>query len=144
MFDPNGNWRNWDGQVEVHETWAEHGPAGIIEVNHVTEGSPAPDHVDTNWSVYGHLKTGGVFHIADFEYGDHDGAMQLATGLERIGTQLKEQSKEIERLEECLENPVGYINQHDLEILRSTGEVDDVTICTKASGYHNAAIYAQD
>lgn len=142
MFDPKGDWANWDGNVEVQQTWVDWAAGG--EVNHVTEDAPAPEGADTNWSVYGRRKDGSAFHIADFEFGDHDSAMKMAVGLEQTGKRIKEQSAEIARLEECLENPVGYINQHDLEILRSTGEVGDVTICTQASGYHNAAIYAQD
>lgn len=145
MFDPAGNWCDWDGIVELHQTWTDwsvNAPSG--EVMHVTEESPAPAGTDTSWSVYGHLKEGGVFHIADFEFSDHDSAMKLVNGLEHVGASLQELNREVARLDECMSKPVGYINQGDLEDLRVLGEVADVTLSTKASGYHNVAIYAQD
>ena len=133
-------WKNWDGAIEVHEVWAdEHGG-----VHHVAT-TPAPEGVDVEIGVYGHDGVeGGVFWIADFPIAARDTAMELVGQLEGMWAAKVAADKEIARMTECLEQPVGYINQHDLEILRSTGEVEDVTICTKASGYHNAAIYAQD
>lgn len=132
----SADWLAWSGDVELREIWID----AERNVHRVTPEQPAPSGAITELGMYGLKKSGGVFWIADFPITAYAAAEQLMLRLKRA----HEDAKEVARLTECLESPVGYINQHDLEILRSTGEVSDVTLTTHPSGYHNAAIYAQD
>lgn len=144
--DHENNWDGWDGKTEIHEIYVEHGNVIFVE-----QDGETPAGVETQWAVYGHLKAGGVFWIADFSYAEHDSALSLAHSLEDMAfnfnkakEHMAEAQKEIERLTECLEKPVGYVNQGRLAELRDGSVIGGASLSPAPDSYHNCAIYAQD
>ena len=132
-------WAGWNGTIEVQECW-ENAEGDVSAV----QTCPAPEGSATFFGVYGRLKAGTAFWIADFD--DRSGADNLAESLRKLHATIAEQFKEIQRMTECLENPVGYVNQGVLVDLREKGKevVLGSSISRTPNSHNNCAIYAQD
>lgn len=129
-------WAAWNGKVEVQDCWET--PDGESEgVGQAPEGAAA------FFSVYTHMATGAKRWIADFD--NRACADNLAEGLRKLHASIAEQLAEVNRLTECLENPVGYVNQGALAIVREQGTPAlGVAISPTPNSHNNCAIYAQD
>lgn len=135
------DWKQWDGSVEAHDVWADEDGG----VHHVAE-TPIPEGVDVQVALYGRSSVdGSVFWIADFPSDCREVAAALVGQLEGMHAALAAERKEVARLTECLEVPVGYVNQGALAKVREQGvSALGVAISPTPNSHNNCAIYAQD